>query len=129
MKIVLGIIVAAVLVVAADSVFILNQTEQAIVLQFGEPIREIKTPGLKFKLPFIQKVVFYDNRLLNLDPPAQEVVLNDKKMIKSAWMSTTLPVIALLTRSNFIRPSALRLRLVPNWKKSSIRRYARFWGA
>ena len=81
MKIVLGIIVAAVLVVAADSVFILNQTEQAIVLQFGEPIREIKTPGLKFKLPFIQKVVFYDNRLLNLDPPAQEVVLNDKKRL------------------------------------------------
>ena len=81
MKIVLGVIVAAVLIVAADSVFILNQTEQAIVLQFGEPIREIKTPGLKFKLPFIQKVVFYDNRLLNLDPPAQEVVLNDKKRL------------------------------------------------
>lgn len=81
MKIVLGIIVAAVLIVAAYSVFILNQTEQAIVLQFGEPIREIKTPGLKFKLPFIQKVVFYDNRLLNLDPPAQEVVLNDKKRL------------------------------------------------
>ena len=81
MKIVLGVIVAVVLIVAADSVFILNQTEQAIVLQFGEPIREIKTPGLKFKLPFIQKVVFYDNRLLNLDPPAQEVVLNDKKRL------------------------------------------------
>ena len=81
MKIVLGVIVAAVLIIAADSVFILNQTEQAIVLQFGEPIREIKTPGLKFKLPFIQKVVFYDNRLLNLDPPAQEVVLNDKKRL------------------------------------------------
>lgn len=81
MKIVLGVIVAAVLIVAADSLFVLKQTEQAIVLQFGEPIREIKTPGLKFKLPFIQKVVFYDNRLLNLDPPAQEVVLNDKKRL------------------------------------------------
>ena len=51
------------------------------MLQFGEPMREIKTPGLKFKVPFIQKVVVYDNRLLNLDPPAQEVVLNDKKRL------------------------------------------------
>ncbi|MCQ2740824.1 MAG: protease modulator HflC [Alphaproteobacteria bacterium] len=64
-----------------EAVFILNQTEQAIVLQFGEPIRVVKEPGLKFKVPFIQKVVFYDNRLMNLEPPAQEVVLNDKKRL------------------------------------------------
>lgn len=72
---------AAVLIVAASSLYILNQTEQAIVLQFGEPMRVVKEPGLKFKVPFIQKVVFYDNRLLNLDPPAQEIVLNDKKRL------------------------------------------------
>lgn len=71
----------AVLFTAANSAYILNQAEQAIVLQFGEPIRVVKEPGLKFKLPFIQNVVFYDMRLLNLDPPAQEVVLNDKKRL------------------------------------------------
>lgn len=81
LKIIIGGIILAVLIVAGESIFILNQTEQAIVLQFGEPVREIKQPGLKFKLPFIQKVVIYDNRLLNLDPPAQEVVLNDKKRL------------------------------------------------
>ncbi len=81
MKVVFGVIIAAVLIVSADSLFVLSQTEQAIVLQFGEPIREIKNPGLKLKLPFIQKVIFYDNRLLNLEPPAQEVVLNDKKRL------------------------------------------------
>lgn len=64
-----------------ESLFIINQTEQAIVLQFGEPVREIKTPGLKVKIPFIQRVVVYENRLLNLDPPDQEVVLNDKKRL------------------------------------------------
>lgn len=74
----LGLVV---LFTAANSVYILNQAEQAIVLQFGEPIRVVKEPGLKFKLPFIQNVVFYDMRLLNLDPPAQEVVLNDKKRL------------------------------------------------
>ena len=81
MKVTLGAVVLATLVCVFESVFILNQTEQAIILQFGEPVRVIKNPGLKFKIPFIQKVVVYDNRLLNLDPPAQEVVLNDKKRL------------------------------------------------
>ncbi len=67
--------------VAANAVYIVDQTEQAIVLQFGEPVREIKEPGLKIKIPFIQNVVFYDKRLLNLDPPGQEIVLNDKKRL------------------------------------------------
>lgn len=76
----LGVLIV-ILFVAANSFYVVNQTEQAIVLQFGEPMRVIKTPGLKLKVPFIQNVVFYDNRLLNLDPPAQEVVLNDKKRL------------------------------------------------
>lgn len=64
-----------------NSLYVLPQTEQAIVLQFGEPVRLVKEAGLKLKVPFIQNVVFYDNRLLNLDPPAQEIVLNDKKRL------------------------------------------------
>lgn len=76
---VVGVVVAFVLM---SSAYIVNQTEQAIVLQFGEPVRVVKdSSGLKFKVPFIQNVVFYDNRLLNLDPPAQEIVLNDKKRL------------------------------------------------
>lgn len=78
--ILLGIVILLV-ILGVDSLFIINQTEQAIVLQFGEPVREIKTPGLKIKIPFIQRVVVYENRLLNLDPPDQEVVLNDKKRL------------------------------------------------
>lgn len=64
-----------------NAVYIVYQPEQAIVLQFGEPVRLVNEPGLKLKVPFIQKVIFYDTRLLNLDPPAQEVVLNDKKRL------------------------------------------------
>ena len=80
-KIYAGILAALIIFVVWDSVYIVQQTEQAIVLQFGEPVRLVKEPGLKFKIPFIQKVTYYDNRLLNLDPPAQEVVLNDKKRL------------------------------------------------
>lgn len=74
-------VAAIILFVAANSFYVVSQAEQAIVLQFGEPVRVVKEPGLKFKIPFIQDVTIYDKRLLNLDPPAQEVVLNDKKRL------------------------------------------------
>ncbi len=74
-------VLAVIVFVGLNSLYIVAQPEQAIVLQFGEPIRLVKEPGLKVKMPFIQNVVIYDTRLLNLDPPAQEVVLNDKKRL------------------------------------------------
>lgn len=48
---------AVILFIAANSVYIVSQPEQAIVLQFGEPIRLVKEPGLKFKVPFIQNEI------------------------------------------------------------------------
>lgn len=72
---------ALLFIVIAQSLYIVQQPEQAIVLQFGDPVRLVQEPGLKFKIPFIQNVVFYDKRLLNLEPPAQEVVLKDKKRL------------------------------------------------
>lgn len=75
------VVCGVLLILFFSSVYVVYQPEQAIVLQFGEPVRLINEPGLKFKVPFIQNVVFYDSRLLNLDPPAQEVVLNDKKRL------------------------------------------------
>jgi len=59
--------------------FVVDQTKQVIVLQFGEPKAVHQTPGLKFKLPFIQNVVYYDSRVLNLDPAQEEVILRDQK--------------------------------------------------
>ncbi len=70
-----------ILILITQSLYIVRQPEQAIVLQFGDPVRLVQEPGLKFKIPFIQNVVFYDKRLLNLEPPAQEVVLKDKKRL------------------------------------------------
>ena len=72
---------AVLLVLASQSLYIVQQPEQAIVLQFGNPVRLIQEPGLKIKMPFIQNAVFYDKRLLNREPPAQEVVLKDKKRL------------------------------------------------
>ncbi len=77
--------IAIVLVVggllAMSSLFIVDQTEQALVLQFGQPRRVISTPGLWVKKPFIQNVILYDNRLLDFEPPPEEVIASDQKRL------------------------------------------------
>lgn len=72
--IVIGFLVALVIVVitALSSMFVVDQREQALVVQFGEPKRVITEPGLDFKIPFIQKVIYFDKRVLNFDAAAQE---------------------------------------------------------
>jgi len=63
------------------SVFIIKEVNQAIVLQFGDPKRIITEPGLNFKIPFIQNVVYLDKRILNLDTPPEEVIASDQKRL------------------------------------------------
>jgi modulator of FtsH protease HflC len=68
-------------VVAFQSAFIVKEINQAIVLQFGNPKKIITEAGLKFKLPFIQNVVFIDKRILNLDNAPEEVIAADQKRL------------------------------------------------
>ena len=63
------------------SVFVVKEINQAIVLQFGDPKKVIVKPGLQFKIPFIQNVVFLDGRILNLDAPPEEVIASDQKRL------------------------------------------------
>lgn len=69
------------LILAASSLFVVDQTEQALVLRFGAHRATIKDPGLHVKIPFIEDVVRYDNRLLSLDPPDEQIILGDQKRI------------------------------------------------
>ena len=78
---VIGIVVVVLGIVGSASLFTVHQTQQALVLQLGNPIRVESEPGLKLKLPFVQDVTFYDRRILDLYPPAQEIILNDQKRI------------------------------------------------
>jgi len=75
------IIIVAILFLANLSLFIVDETKQAIVLQFGKPIRVISEPGLNFKLPFIQNVVFFEDRLLVYDAAPTEIITKDKKTL------------------------------------------------
>ena len=75
-------IVAVLLFTIMSALFTVNQTKQALVLQFGEPKRIIQEPGLAIKLPFIQDVEYYEKRVLSLIPQdAEEVILADQKRI------------------------------------------------
>jgi membrane protease subunit HflC len=76
-----GVVAVAAVILATSSLFVVNQAEQAIVLQFGEPKRVIQEPGLKVKIPFIQNTVFYDKRLLDFAPPSEEVIASDQKRL------------------------------------------------
>ena len=74
-------VLLALLFLGYNVFFTVNQTEQVIILQFGDPKRVIKEAGLNLKLPFVQNIIRYDNRTLDLDPPEFEVLLKDKKRI------------------------------------------------
>lgn len=78
---ILAVIVAVVGISAFSAMYTVRQDQQALVLQFGNPVGVERTPGLKFKMPFIQNVEYYDRRILDLDPPVQEVILADQKRI------------------------------------------------
>ena len=74
-------IIAIVAATIYFSVFIVKEVNQAIVLQLGDPKRIILNPGINFKIPFIQNVVFLDKRILNLDTPPEEVIASDQKRL------------------------------------------------
>jgi membrane protease subunit HflC len=75
---VIVVLIAAALIVAYSSVFTVYQTQQALVLRLGKPQAPVTEPGLHFKAPFIDTVIYIDKRILDLEAPAQEVIASDK---------------------------------------------------
>ena len=75
------ILAVALLLIVSGALFTVHQTQQALVLQFGEPKSVIAEPGLHFKVPLVQDVYYYDSRILDLDPPGQDMSLIDQRRI------------------------------------------------
>ena len=80
-NLIIGIVVVVLGLLAYGSLFTVTETQQAIVMQFGEPKRVISEPGLSWKLPLIQNVQYYEKRVLNLDPPGENILLSDQKRL------------------------------------------------
>ena len=74
-------VIAAIILLLWGAVYIVDERQQALVLQFGETKDVVREPGLKFKIPFIQDVVFIDKRILDLDSPAQELIAAGQKRL------------------------------------------------
>ena len=81
MKKILIPILVVIGVIGYSALFVVQEVNQAIVLQFGDPKKIITKPGLNFKIPFIQNVVYLDRRVLNLDNPPEEVIAADQKRL------------------------------------------------
>lgn len=76
------IIVASVtLLLLSSTFFTVEQRQQVLVLQFGEPKRVIDSPGIKLKLPFLQNTIFFDKRIIDLAIAEQEVIASDQKRL------------------------------------------------
>ena len=78
---IVGVVLILAIILIPQVLFVVNKTNQAIVLQFGDPVATIRDPGLNVKMPFIQNVLFFEKRLLSSDAPPQEYLTSDKKRL------------------------------------------------
>jgi membrane protease subunit HflC len=78
---ILGIVIVVAGFLGFSSLFTVRQDEQALVLQFGEPIRTVTEPGLHFKYPILQNVAKFDKRVLDFDAETEEVPTRDQKQL------------------------------------------------
>src|ERR1700733_13303762 len=81
-RFVIAIAVVLAMIVAGASIFTVAQTEQALVLQFGNPVAGVSEPGLHFKIPFVENVVWFDKRILNVETPTEEVLASDSTRVE-----------------------------------------------
>lgn len=76
-----GILLVVLAILVFSATFTVQQTQQAVIVQFGAIQRTVATPGLHFKLPFVQEVRYLERRVLNLDPEAETIVLADQRRL------------------------------------------------
>src|SRR6476620_7110801 len=75
------ILLFVVLIIGYSSIFVVQQTQQALVIRLGRPVDVVNEPGLNFKAPFIDSVINIDKRILDLENPSQEIIASDQKRL------------------------------------------------
>jgi len=105
------VLILIVVILGSSSFFYVDQRVQAIVLQFGEPVRLIKNPGLQFKIPLMQNVEYFDKRLILFDNPREEIISADKKRLIVDAFARYIIVDPLRYYQSVRYESALRNRL------------------
>jgi modulator of FtsH protease HflC len=78
---VVAALIIVALIIAYGTFFTVYQTRQALVVRLGQPVRIVSDPGLNYKIPLIDSVIYVDKRILDLENPAQEVIASDQKRL------------------------------------------------
>ena len=65
----------------STTLYTLSEVQQALIVRLGAPIGAVNEPGLKFKLPLVDSVIYYDRRLLTLEPTVEQVILDRKSVV------------------------------------------------
>ena len=94
--IIVGVVFIVALIVVLSSTYKTSETEQAILLQFGDPLEVVNQsgsdePGLRLKTPFVQNVEYFEKRIMAFSPPPEEIILGDKKrLVVDAFIRYTI---------------------------------------
>jgi len=79
---IIGIGIFSVLWILSSSIYTVGEVQQALIIRFGAPVDVIRNAGLRFKIPLIDYVTYYDTRILTLEPSAEQVILGDQKRLE-----------------------------------------------
>src|SRR5208283_5336736 len=74
--------VAAVIWILANSLFVVEQGQQALLIRLGKPMGDVGEPGLKVKAPLLDSIVYYDARPLSVEPPPEQIILGGQKRLE-----------------------------------------------
>lgn len=111
---ILAVVVVAAGFLVKGSVFTVHQAQQALVVQFGDPRRVILEPGLNFKIPFVQDVIYFDKRILGLDAQPEEILTTDRRRLLVDSFVRYRIVDPLLFYQTVRNEATLRNRLSPS---------------
>ena len=80
--VVVSLLVILVLWLLSVTAYVVTETDQVLIIRLGAPIGVVRKPGLNFKVPTMDTVIYYDNRELLLQPPSEQVILGDQKRLE-----------------------------------------------
>jgi membrane protease subunit HflC len=120
-RLVMGIGAFFLLWLLSATLYTVSEVQQALIVRLGAPIGVVNEPGLKFKLPLVDSVIFYDRRLLTMEPAAEQVILGDQKRIE-VQTYTRFRIVDPLRFYNAVRTVELAEPQLAQLVSSSLRR-------
>ena len=124
LRIVSALVVVLLLWLAWDSFYVVSETQQALLVRQGLPIGAVSEPGLRFKFPLLDSAIFFEKRVLTLDPATEQIILGDQKRIEV----DTYTAYRISDPLNIINRCGRLTKVDCSLRRSSIRSCGASWG-